>query len=43
MNNYFHTIQTYIFYYKNVFEMFKPNFNTFLDLLGSCGKNKNKS
>ena len=32
MNNYFQAIQTALFYKKNTFEMFKSNFNMFLDL-----------
>ena len=39
MINYFHAIQTALFYKKNAFEMFKPNLNLFIHLQGSCGEN----
>ena len=43
MINYFQAIQTALLYKKNIFEMFKSNFNMCLDLSGSCGQNKNQS
>ena len=42
MINYFQAIQTAPFYKEKVFEMFKSNFNMFLDIRGSIGQNKNQ-
>ena len=43
MINYFQAIQTARLYKKNMFEMFRPNLNIFLDLQRSCDQDKNQS
>ena len=43
MINDFQAIQLAILYFKKMFEMFKPNFNMFLYLGGSCGQNLNQN
>ena len=40
---YFQTIQTDFFHKKFSYEMFRSNFNMFLDLQGSCVRNKDES
>ena len=43
MINYFQAIQTALLYKKKLVEMFRSNFNIFLDLQRYCGENKNQS
>ena len=43
MINYFQAIQTALLYKKKLVQMFRSNFNIFLDLRRYCGENKNQS